>query len=239
MDINRLFNNFLGSDAGTTITNTATQAGSAVKSATSNIPGGLAGGAVAGGIMALVLGTKKGRKYGKKAIKYGGVAALGGLAHKAYSDYSTRQPEFTPAAPIAAQQTSSNTSNINAQKQITNPQAQDIRLNLIQAMISAAKADGHIDTVENQNIMGQIDEMNLNETEKAFIFDMLCSKSDPIAIANLAQNDEQAVQLYLASLLAIDIDTPEEQRYLERLADALRLPEQLRLELNAQVNGLS
>jgi uncharacterized membrane protein YebE (DUF533 family) len=233
MDINRLFDSFLGSDAARAIASTTSQAGGSVNDAVSRMPRGLAGGAVAGGIMALVLGTKKGRKYGKKAMKYGGVAALGGLAHKAYSTYSSKQEKAALAdgTPI--------TENAPINYDMANPNSQDMRLKLIQAMISAAKADGHIDAKENQAIIGQIDKMELKATEKAFIFDKLRSPSDPLSVAALAANDEQAAQLYLASLLAIDVDTAEEQRYLERLGDTLRLPIELRAELIAQVNEVS
>ena len=39
--------------------------------------GGRGGAALAGGALGLLLGSKKGRKMGGKALKYGGVAALG------------------------------------------------------------------------------------------------------------------------------------------------------------------
>ena len=61
--------------------------------------------------------------------------------------------------------------------------------------------------------------------------------ADPLMIANLARDEAQGAELYLVSVLAIDPDTPEEQRYLERLGDALRLPESLRTELVAHAAG--
>lgn len=244
MDINRLLDGFLGSNAGTTGADRVSQAGSAVKGAMGSLPGGLAGGAAAGGLMALVLGTKKGRKYGGAALKYGGMAALGGLAYKAYNDYSAKQaaPAQAPvpqpqaqgqqaAPPLPPADSSFNP------EQITDARGLDMRLSLVQAMISAAKADGHIDAAENQLIMDEIDQMGLGLEEKSFLFDQLRASSDPIAIANLATGEAQAAQLYLASLLAIDIDTPEEQRYMERLGDALRLPDALRRELATQAQG--
>ncbi|MCW9045173.1 MAG: tellurite resistance TerB family protein [Alphaproteobacteria bacterium] len=245
MDINRLLNGFLGSDAGASVANTASQAGSAAKGALSGLPGGLAGGAAAGGIAALLLGTKKGRKYGGAALKYGGMAALGGLAYKAYSNYKTNQsqapsstapqnrpdPSTVPPAPAPVE------SGFDP-AQITDARGQDMRLSLMQAMISAAKADGHIDAAENKVIMDQIDQMGLAADEKSFLFDQLRAPSDPIAIANLASDEPQAAELYLASLLTIDTDTPEEERYMERLGDALRLPVALRSELVAHASSV-
>ena len=239
MNINSLLTGFLGPDAGTSITNTASQAGTTVKGAVSNMPGGLIGGAAAGGIMALVLGTKKGRKYGGAALKYGGMAALGGLAYKAYSDYKSNQSVPTPQphqpAAVNAPVTPAPIDSGFDPARITDARGQDMRLSLVQAMISAAKADGHIDATENQAIMSEINQMGLGAEEKSFLFDQLSAPSDPIVIANLAACEEQSAQLYMASLLAIDIDTPEEKRYLDRLGDALRLPETLRTELAAQI----
>ena len=243
MDINRLLDGFLGSGAGASAVNKASQVGSAAKGAMSNLPGGLAGGAAAGGVVALLLGTKKGRKYGGAALKYGGMAALGGLAYKAYSDYKANQPGPAPSnapqhnptqvetsvAPVSVE------SSFNP-AQITDSRGQDLRLGLVQAMISAAKADGHIDAAENQVIMDQIDQMGLGAEEKSFLFDQLRAPSDPIAVARLASDESQAAELYLASLLTIDTDTSEEQRYMERFGDALHLPEALRGELAVHAN---
>ncbi len=110
-----------------------------------------------------------------------------------------------------------------------------MRLTLVRAMISAAKADGHVDQSENALIQQQIQTMELAADEKAFLFDQLNAPSDPIAIARLAGGEEQSAEIYLASALALDVDTPEEQRYLERLADALHLPAALRVELDRNV----
>jgi len=244
MDINRLLTGFLGADAGAAVASTASQAGSAAKGAMSNMPGGLAGGAAAGGLVALLLGTKKGRKYGGAALKYGGMAVLGGLAYKAYGNYKSNQtaaassavPQYQPTAASAPVAPAPVDSGFDPAR-ITDARGQDMRLGLVQAMISAARADGHIDAEENQAIMNQIDQMGLGPLEKSFLFDQLRAPSDPIAIANLASDEPQAAELYLASLLTIDTDTVEEQRYMERLGDALRLPEALRAELSAHANA--
>ncbi|MGB2426436.1 MAG: tellurite resistance TerB family protein [Alteromonas sp.] len=48
-------------------------------------------GGVAGGGLTSMVASKKGRKTGKKALKYGALAAVGGLAWKAYKQYSANQ----------------------------------------------------------------------------------------------------------------------------------------------------
>ena len=62
--------------------------------AVSGFAGGLAGGALGG-----ALTSKKGRKVAGSALKYGAVAAVGGLAYSAYRRYTQRTPEAEPTRP--------------------------------------------------------------------------------------------------------------------------------------------
>lgn len=57
-----------------------------------NKSGALSGflGGVAGGGLTSLLSGKKSKKVGKKAVKYGALAAVGGLAWKAYQQYSEK-----------------------------------------------------------------------------------------------------------------------------------------------------
>ncbi|AJY47884.1 tellurite resistance TerB family protein [Martelella endophytica] len=225
MDINRLLEGFLG-------TNGASSQGE-VQQQRSGLPGGLAGGAAAGGAIALLLGTKTGRKLGGKALKYGGMAAVGGLAYKAYRDWqqnsrSTSEPQPLPKPPA------------DSGFDVEHDQDQsgsDFRLALMRAMISAANADDHIDKAEHARIRRHIDETGLGADEKALLFDYIASPSDARAIAALARNSEQKAELYLASALAIDPDTPEEKLYLDRLADNLDMPGGLRSYLDQEAEA--
>jgi uncharacterized membrane protein YebE (DUF533 family) len=210
------------------------------------MPTGLVGGAAAGGLVALLMSNKKARKMGGKALKYGGLAAVGGLAYKAWSDHKASQhgvatPEPQPAASPTGNDASFNVAPAPANSafdvsQQTDRQGDDLRLTLIRAMISSAKSDGHIDAQENAVIQQQIQSMDLAPDEKAFLFDQLSAPSDPIAIARLSNSDEQAAEIYIASALAVDPDTPEEKRYLDRLSDALLLPADLRQQLDMQAS---
>ena len=82
MDIQRLLNGFLGSVDGSSSIGEAAQ-----KLKTGGVPGGLLGGAAAGGLIATLVSSKKARKFGGKALTYGGLAVLGGLAYKAWNDH--------------------------------------------------------------------------------------------------------------------------------------------------------
>ena len=175
-----------------------------------------------------MLGSKKARKMGGKALTYGGMAVVGGLAYQAYKNYKSSQQ--APSQPIRSIEPAPADSGFDP-AQIQDQRGQDMRLALIQAMISAAKSDGHIDATENSRIREQINAAQLAADEKAFLFDLLDGDSDPVAVARLAADEPQAAELYLASALTIDVDTPEEQRYMERLGDALRLPAELQRQL--------
>jgi uncharacterized membrane protein YebE (DUF533 family) len=251
MDINRLIDGFLGGSGGG-MAGAAESAKRAMSGGSGGgvgagvgggVGGGLAGGALAGGAMALLLGTKKGRKMGGAALKYGGIAAVGGLAYMAYRNYKNSQNNSrnagTPApAPTPAQVRAIPAPPADsgfAPEALEDQRGRDFRLTLVQAMIAAANADGHIDGDEHARIAAQIDQMDLAGDEKAFLFDCMRAPSDPIAIATLAMDEAQSAEVYLASLLAIDPDTPQEQRYMDRLGDALRLPDALRAELSNHV----
>ncbi|RCW94644.1 tellurite resistance TerB family protein [Marinomonas foliarum] len=236
MNINSLLNNIMGTvDTGI---NKAT-----TKAKSSSIPGGFMGGAAAGGLAAMLLTNKKARKMGGKAIKYGGMAAVGGMAYKAWRNHKESQ-SMTQLSNIAPNQSfgSSTTpavpegSIFDLAEEKPTQQIENMRLILIRAMISAAKADGHIDTIERTRIEQQISDLGINAEEQRFLIEQLRAASDPITIARLSESEEQATEIYLVSMLAIDIDTEEERRYLDRLGDALHLPSDLRQNIEYEVS---
>ena len=238
MDVNAILSSIMGS-TGAGIDKAVTAAKS------SSIPGGVVGGVAAGGLTALLLSNKKARKMGTKAIKYGGMAALGGLAYKAWSDYKDNQPvpaaasSSSPATPTTQSLPQAPSGSIfDLAEAKPSDTGQDFRLSLIRAMISAAKSDGHIDTTERARIEQQISDLGIGPEEQRFLVDELNAPSDPITIARLSGCEEQAAEIYLASRLAVDLDTPEEHRYLERLGDALHLPDALRQHLEQQASSV-
>ena len=82
-DAKRLLDEFLGSGAGGGQQGGSGRGGDYLARGQDYVrgnAGGLAGGALAGGLAGLLLGTKSGRKIGKKAVTYGGMALVAGLA---------------------------------------------------------------------------------------------------------------------------------------------------------------
>lgn len=179
---------------------------------------GLKKGAAAGGLMALLLGTRAGRRLGGSAVKLGGLAALGGLAYKAYKDWSQKQGQ-----PVSEQ----------SLEEIAGPEADKRSVQLIRAMIAAAKADGHIDATERHNIKKQIEQLELDADFAQLIGAELDKPLDVREIAIGADTAASAAETYLASLLVLDVDNHDERQYLRDLADALGLSHDYAAHLEA------
>ena len=110
----------------------------------------------------------------------------------------------------------------------------DDALLLIRAMIAAANADGVIDEQERSAILERLKNVQLSPEEHRFLMEELMAPKPLSSIAAAAGSPESARQVYLASLLAITVDTDEELDYLRRLAESLRLDKETLEALHAQ-----
>ena len=230
MSIHNLLNQFMGASNGTNPSGNVTNGiGNTLNNLSSSIPGGLAGGAAAGGIMALLVSSKSARKIAGTAATYGGAALLGGLAYKAFKNWQLNNNQQV-ASHTGAQHLITKDDNAFNNGTLSN----EFQLTLIKAMIAAAKADGHIDEVEQQRIIKAVEQMDLSMENKGILFELL---QKPISIDELvrgAMNIEQRTELFLASCLVINPDHPSEQSYLDQLAIALQLPKDLARQLKWQ-----
>ncbi len=95
---------------------------------------------------------------------------------------------------------------------------------LLRAMISAAKADGTIDQDEMNRIFKKLDETGADSDAKDYVIQELRAPIDLEGLVAQVQAPDLAVQVYAASLLAIEVDTDAERAYLARLAQSLALP---------------
>ena len=116
---------------------------------------------------------------------------------------------------------------------------QDRARALLIAMITAAKADGHIDPDEQRRIFGEMDRHALDADDKAFLMDILRAPVDVEAVARLAGNPEQASEIYAASVMAISVDTPQERAYLDHLARRLGLDPGFARHIEATLTSVS
>ncbi len=188
-------------------------------------------GGLAGGLASQLFRGKGMAKMGGTALKLGGAALVAGLAYKAYQTYQSSNggaqaplPGATPLptgaspAPYGALPAPEGTAFLPAGQE-------DARARLmLSAMIGAAKADGYIDAAEQQAIFARMDDLDLDPAEKGFLIDEM---RKPLSMDDLvagATTPEAAIEIYTASVLAIDPDHPAEKAYLEMLAARLNLP---------------
>lgn len=231
-DPKKLLDDLLGSKIPGTESTVRDKAGQATQLAKDNP-------LAAGALVAVLLGTGAGRKVTGSALKVGGLAAIGGLAYKAYQNYKAGNAPET-AAPAG-----------NAEPQLLPPPANDafhpqqapqgeteFALTLIRAMIAAAKADGHIDDEERKKIGDRLSLSGIGPEAEQFLRSELDAPLDLDAIVGAAQTDAQKVELYTASRLAIDPDTRAERGYLDLLAGRLKLPDALVDHVEATVSSV-
>ena len=195
--------------------------------------GGIGGGALAGGLAGILLGTKQGRKIAGTAATVGGMALVGALAYGAYRNWQAGRVPADARAGVPLLPPPRDTPFNPASES----EQQSLGKSLMRAMIAAAKSDGHVDATEQANIFAQMDKLDLSAEEKAFVLDELRKPLDVDAVAQGARTPEQAAEIYVASLLAIDVDNPAERGYLAMLAARLELDEKLVAHLHATVEG--
>lgn len=195
--------------------------------------GGLATGAAAGGLAALLLGGARPKKLARNALKVGGVALVGGLAYKAWRDWQANNAPSSSndaSQPLGAPVGSPFL-----------PESDDERGNLARAltraMITAAKADGHVTGEEKERILSQLDSLQIDAADRALIAQELEGPSTIDAVVQDATTPELAAELYAASLLAIDPEGDAERAYLSLLAARLKLDKGLVAHLHANAGA--
>ena len=93
-----------------------------------------------------------------------------------------------------------------------------------QATVNAAKAGGQIDEDEVRRIVGKLQEIGVDPGAQRYAMTELQKPMETEEWMAAAQGrPELGAQMYGASLLAIEVDTPAEKKYLERLAAGLGL----------------
>ena len=183
---------------------------------------GAGGGALAASALGLLLGNKSARKYGGQALTYGGLAALGVLAYKAYGNWQANQG----TAPQTEPQTID---------RVPAPQVEQHSQAILKALVAAAKADEHVDERERQLIDGELNKLNGDPALRQWLQAELNKPLDPAEVARAASTPEIAAEMYIASLILVDEEHFMERAYLEELAKQLKLDPGLKIELEAQV----
>ena len=183
-----------------------------------------------GGALGLMLGSKRGRKMGGKALKYGALAGVGVLAWKAYQNYqSNNQGQAQPAPGQQGQPL----------EQLQGADQERRGLEILQAMIMAARADGHIDANERQLLTQEIERLGPDDELQAWIQQQFDAPLDASALAHNADSPQAAREIYVVSAVMIDEQNPMERAWLEQLAGALKIEPNLARELEQQVLAAS
>ena len=200
--------------------------GGAGKNGLGSLLSGATGGALAAGAMGLLLGNKTARKIGGQALTYGGLAALGVLAYKAYGNWQSQQA----GAPQGEPQTLD---------RLPAAQAEQHSQAILKALVAAAKADGHVDSRERELIEGEFSKLDNDPQLQHWLQAELNKPLDPAEVARAASTPEMAAEMYLASVLLVDEEHFMERAYLDELARQLKLDPALKAELEAQVRQVS
>ncbi|MEZ0470602.1 tellurite resistance TerB family protein [Luteimonas salinilitoris] len=177
-------------------------------------------GAIAGGALGLLLG---GNRKTRKLATYGGLAAIGMMAYRAYGDY--KQQQGAPAEPETVDR-------------LPPPQAELHSEAILKALVAAAKADGHIDAREREAIEGEFSRLDSGADVQRWLHAELEKPLDPAEVARAAATPEIASEMYLASLMAVDEQNYMERAYLDELARQLGLDDALKVKLEAQLRAV-
>lgn len=182
---------------------------------------GAGGGALAAGAMSLLKG-KKGRGMGGKVLTYGGLAALGVIAYKAYNNWQASQGQAGQREPQTIDR-------------LPADQAEEHSQAILRALVAAAKADGHVDERERDLIEGEFVKINDDQQFRQWLHAELDKPLNPAEVARAARTPEIAAEMYIASLILVDEEHFMERAYLDELARQLNLAPALKAELEAQV----
>lgn len=189
-------------------------------------------GAVAGGLVGLLM-NENARKMAGTGLQVGGAAVVGALAFRAYSDWKAGKAASADAPTAALPAPSDAFLPPSAAAQ------EDLALRLLQAMVAATKADGHVTSAERARIMGQLPNLGLGDDAAALIAAEIDAPFDVGRIAALAHTEEGRIEVYAASLLVIDPEAPAEKGYLAMLAARLNLDPGLVAHLHAKTAALA
>ncbi len=157
------------------------------------------------------------------ALGGGVMALLGAMAYQALKYGGGRQPEV----PVGLLEPQSATEQEELERSTET---------VLKAMINAAKADGQIDQGEMQRIVGKLEETGMDQEAQRYVLTEMKRPMDTAALVTAAKGRPTlAAQVYAASLLAIEVDTPAEKKYLDQLAAGLGLDNQVTQKIKTMV----
>ncbi len=105
---------------------------------------------------------------------------------------------------------------------------------MIRAMVNAAKADGRVDKQEQEKILGKLG--NVTQDEIDFLKNEM---AQPLDVDGFARSVPSGMgnQIYAMSLMAIDLDSNPEAKYLHQLAQGLNISPQVANQIHTQLGA--
>ena len=201
--------------------------------------GALGAGAAAGGLAGSLLGSKKMRDVAGTVLQVGAVAAIGGLAYKAYQNYRQGRPvvpqaitDFLPGPARPSVPAAEPHSALEAWIPPRESSGETATL-ILQTMIAAAVADGELDKVEYARIQERLLDSGFNGEEQLVLSQLIMRPCSIEQLAASAKTLEQRVEMYTAARLTVGDDTLAEREWLAQLATALQIEPQLKAHLDA------
>ncbi|MBA5979494.1 tellurite resistance TerB family protein [Pseudomonas sp. MD195_PC81_125] len=186
--------------------------------------GGLGGlGGLLGGLLGGGGGGTQSRSGG---TNYAALASLGMMAFQAYQAWQRSQASAAP-------QQIPPTANL-----LAGPEVEEHGHAVLRALIAAAKADGEIDTREQQMINSEISKHTDDPQLQQWFESEIAKPLDANEVAEAANGDPaMAAEMYLVSVILVDDQQDAERNYLDELAAALQIDPQLQVHLEQQAKG--
>lgn len=148
----------------------------------------------------------------KGAVGGGALALLAGVAMKALT--KSGAAEGAPATPGGGVPAGLKP----AQTPQESEELEGTAALVVRAMITAAKSDGQIDQQEMERILGKLRDSGADADTRRWVLDELAKPMDLDGLIADIPNLETAAEVYAASLLVLEVDTPQERDYLAQLA---------------------
>lgn len=99
-------------------------------------------------------------------------------------------------------------------------------------MIASAGADGRIDQRESEKIISAFRQSGANREAEAFLEREIASPASAAALAEGVRSETEALEIYTAARIAIEVDTNAEQNFLTDLATRLGIDPALAAQID-------
>ncbi len=181
------------------------------------------GGAAGGGLSDLLGGVLGGRPQGPSGGAGADLSDLVGAALNQFGHAEQAAQQGQPAPRFEDFNQGMVHSEVNDQATV-----------MVRAMINAAKSDGRLDAEEQKNILGQLGSVSQDEID--FVNEEL---GKPLDVEGFARSVPRGMenQAYAMSLMAIDLDSQAEAKYLHQLAQTMGIQPQTANQIHQQLGA--